>query len=194
MSLWSERPEQYRKEYYTQGIKATSQEMRFGSHVHKLIETNHDSMIHIPRYDTPEFKIYTYVGDVPVLAFLDSYNSVTHEFLDYKTGKTKWTQKRVNELQQLPLYALLVDILVGRNEDSLAQVVWIETIKKEGINLGALKGGTSIECTGVVKTFDRTITQDEKMDTKDWVLKCANDISLDFTKWQEEQSRGKMEA
>lgn len=184
MDMFTNRREQYRREYYTQGIKATSPEMRYGSHIHKLIETNHDSVSHIPRYDMPEYKIFTYVDDVPILAFLDSYNSLTHEFIDYKTGKTKWTQKRVDELKQLPLYALLIDITTGSNENTLAQVVWIETMKQKGITLGPLKGGTTIECTGVVKIFDRTITFDEKMDTKEWVLKCAQEISNDFTKWQ----------
>ncbi len=84
----------------------------------------------IPKYAMPEaaMRVLLKTGngrEVPLLGKFDSYDPVTHDFLEYKTGKWKWTQQRAEKHGQLLFYKLMIYIANGIIPNS--ELIWLET-------------------------------------------------------------------
>jgi len=90
------------------GGKFTNPAMEYGTHVHAMIERGH---LDVLRLGNPEqkFRARVPVGKGKktflVVGKIDDHNDTT--ILDYKTCRTLWTQKQVDEHGQLKGYAFL---------------------------------------------------------------------------------------
>lgn len=93
-----------------------------------------DDMIALVKSATPKYEMGEVIVEatlnamgrsVKLLGRMDSYDPVTHAFIDHKTGKTKWNQKMADKHGQLLFYKVIRYILSRVIPDST--LVWIQT-------------------------------------------------------------------
>ena len=169
MSLFQRDPEEYKRIYILGEEQYTSYAMEYGSKIHKALETgkSEDESIQslcrlVPRYDTPEKRITAKIDDIPLYGIIDSYNPKTNDFIEYKTGKTKWTQKRVDNHGQLTFYSMLIYITTKKIPKNI-KLIWLRT------------DGQDI--TGDITEFDTTRDLKEVLKFTAKVKKVAKAIS-----------------
>lgn len=174
----------FQDKYYRGIDSPVTPELAFGKRIGELLENNDSSLAHITRYDTAEQKLDFKVDGIPVLGYMDTFDSKTFKIGEYKTGKTPWTQGRVNKHFQLDVYSLGVEILEGKVNDE-CMLVWLETQRVERPIGGrvAHHDAYGIEFTGKVKEFVRTITSEDRQIAYDRIITTAQDISEDYTDW-----------
>lgn len=178
IDLWLRSPVQYKKRYFENQQTPTTPELRFGSHIGKLLEDNHKSVSHIRRFDIPEQPLNVTIDGVPFMGFIDTFDSMKKQIGEYKTGVVPWTQERVNTHKQLDLYSLAVQELFGSVHET-CYLVWLPTRKVKPKTKGLIshEDSHSIELTGEVVEFERIITQDERDFARKLLVRVANEIS-----------------
>ena len=147
--LWERSPEDY-VEQYIYGQKRTNQYMELGKVVAEMLETDEEQddpglemvRTYMPRYPKNEFQIEMSFKGIPLLGKLDGFDPAGRRIGEYKTGK-KWTQRMVDESDQLTFYSILV-WLAFKDWPSEIKLHWAET-KMEG---------TDLKFTGQIKTFN----------------------------------------
>jgi hypothetical protein len=192
-NMWQHNPAEYRRNYY-EGIKMPqTKEMKFGHELAKGLEdgTILPSSLKLPNYQVTEQRIDVVIDDVPVLAFLDTYDPERFAFRERKTGKKPWDMVRVHKHEQLPFYMLCIREKFG-HYDRTTHLDWLETRDTKGFaDFGGVvmespdAGG--IEYTGRIETFKRTILQWELARMKRHIRGAAEAISKDYTEWLKAQ-------
>jgi len=166
------------KQWYDSYIlnkKQDSEELRFGSHIGKKLELEPDYFPEIPRYGKDEYPFKIVLEGITIVGYADSFNPITCKQLgERKTGKTKWTQKRVDESIQLTMYCLLNYVQNNINpKDVEITLSWMPTKLVEDANFNR-----TISFNGEIKTFT---TQRTLMD----VLNFANQIKKTYKKMED---------
>lgn len=110
----------------------------------------------IPSLDIMEHKLEPMLGNIKLLAFLDSCKFDLTHFDEYKTGKNPWDQKAVNAHEQLDFYALCIYILSEETILPTCSLYWIETDEIEFPD-----GSTELRYTGRIEKFDRVFTVED---------------------------------
>ena len=98
----------------------------------------------IPRFEVPEQEIVAKYKKMKLLGRMDSSDLSLSSFREYKTGRTKWTQTKVDSHGQLVFYATIIFLIKKRIPHAFLD--WIPTEYDED---GFLK------LTGDIKTFKR---------------------------------------
>jgi len=176
--------QRFQDKYY-RGIEGfVTPELIFGKKVGEMLEHGDESLAHISHGDVAEKKLEFEVDGIPVLGYIDSFRSEDSFIYEFKTGKTPWTQGRVDKHFQLDVYSLGVEILEGKVNDE-CMLVWMETQKVEKPKGGRAThaGAYEIEFTGKVKEFTRVITVEDRALAYDRIITTAQDISEDYTDW-----------
>ena len=176
---------------YYRGIEGpVTPELAFGKKIGELLENGDESLAHISHGDVAEKKLEFEVDGIPILGFIDSFRTEDSFIYEFKTGKTPWTQGRVNKHFQLDVYSLGVEILEGKVNDD-CMLVWMETERIERPVGGRVShhDAYSIQFTGKVKEFTRTITSDDRAAAFDKIVTIAQDISEDYTDWLQANER-----
>lgn len=198
LNLWSKDKEQFRARYYRNEKLPDTPYTIFGRAVHDLLE-NDEGLNHIPRYPLKEVKLQTVIEGVPILGYIDSMeDSHTRRFIDYKSsirnpdGSSKWTELEVQKLDQLPFYSMLIyENYAGPNKvkkgNHRAKLIWLETQwKQEPHQFGSctlIGDGSELELSGYYEVFERVIEPWERQRMKEWVVKNAQEISDDYSKY-----------
>lgn len=180
---------------YYRGIESpVTPELVFGKRVGELLEHGDESLAHISHGDVAEKMLKFEVDGVPVLGYIDSFRTEDSFIFEFKTGKTPWTQGRVDKHFQLDVYSLGVEITEGKVNDE-CMLVWLETQKVEKPMNGRCThaGAYEIEFTGKVREFLRTITSEDRAAAYDRIVTIAQDISEDYTDWLSSQERKPLE-
>lgn len=189
IDLWLRSPETYRKKYYA-GVKyGTTPAMEFGNKVTLAMEKNEDWVSFIPRHDTFERELTVDFDGIPVLMFIDNMDTKINKFREQKTGKTPWTQNKVNKHLQLDIYSTGLEIHDGFVCDE-CDLVWVETEHVEvtqeyefkGIKMGGAK--KEIRLTGNYKVFPRTITKEDRQRCKELVVRVGREIEEDYAAYK----------
>lgn len=179
MTCWISNPVRFRKEYFEAGDKLSTKYLRFGAGVAKLIEEGkHTELIpDLLVYDTPEFEIRTEVLGVPILSYLDSYDSKNNVFYEFKTGKIPWTRAKVIKHGQLVFYATAIKHSIGKMPE-YCDLQWIETRDApKTVETGLQNEGEVINVTGRVLSFHREFDEREVEHMEELIVKTANQIS-----------------
>ncbi len=179
INCWMTNPERFRREYFEDGQKLDTKYLRFGKGIAKLIEEGkHTELLpDLVVYDKPEFEIRCDVVGVPMLAYLDGYDSERNVFLEYKTGKHPWTQAKVQKHDQLTLYATMLKAIIGKMPE-YCDLYWIET--KDGVAEVEDFWRTNekeINVTGRIVPFHREFDEREIARMEFIIQKAAEEIS-----------------
>jgi len=110
----------------------------------------------VPNLDIIEHELRVQLGEYKLLAYLDTCDFDLSTFYEYKTGKDEWTQKLVNQHEQLDFYALCIYIKSGETIIPKCKLYWIET---EYIEM--TDGSKEIRYTGHVEEFIREFTDED---------------------------------
>ena len=190
MNLWLTNKDRYRKQYYEKVSSPSSPELRFGKRIADLLENKDKSLDHIQQYPVPEQPLNVTIDGVPVLGFIDSFDPTKQRFLEFKTGKQPWTQKRVDNHKQLDLYSLCIQEIYGSVTD-LCHLIWMQTenVDVKSVGLITHEDSHSIQLTGEVHTFERVITQDERNAMRELLITCAREIHDDYSEYLQNKTR-----
>ena len=188
LSCWLSNPARYRREYFGCGDKLDTKYLRFGKRVAKLIEEGkHTTLLpDLVVYDTPEFEIKTEVLGVPILSYLDSYDSKENVFREYKTGKLPWTKAKVIKHGQLVFYATALKHSCGKIPE-YCDLDWIET--KDGVveqDDFWRENEKTINVTGRVVSFHRAFDEREIEKMEESIVKVATEISEAYQEFLKE--------
>jgi hypothetical protein len=185
LSCWLSNPTRYRKEYFEAGAKLDTKYLRFGKGVAELVEKGlHKTLLpDLVVYDKPEFEIKTNVLGVPILSYLDTYNSADNTFREYKTGKIPWTKAKVVKHGQLVFYATTLKHSTGKMPE-YCDLDWIQT-KEGGMEVEDFwrSNEKQINVTGIIKSFHRPFDEREIDKMQDLIVRCANEISDAYKKF-----------
>ncbi len=181
VSLWKSDPIRYKQIYFDHRdeMKLSNHGQEYGKVVadalEKGVETGDlltdSAMLLLPKYDVAdqpiEVDVKTKDGWLCLIAKPDSFNSETHEFLEFKTGKHAWSQKKAQNHLQMIFYAIVIWQKYGVQLPG-AKLAWIET---EAV-------GDRISPTGRVETFDVTFTSTQYLETLAEIVKVAKEIEI----------------
>jgi hypothetical protein len=116
MSLWERNPKLY-IEVYMHGKKLpTTRAMAYGKMVHEALQHNRTTgdpvldlvLSNIPKYKRFEHELRTKLKsgktEIPLFSIIDNDDEKTQDFADFKTGQKWWTQRQVDENDQLTFY------------------------------------------------------------------------------------------
>jgi len=164
--------------------------MVFGKLTADMLENRDESLAHIRQYATPEQQIQVEIEGVPIFGFIDSFDPETNSILEYKTGRSPWTQKKVDKHLQLDIYSLCVEEIFGSVNDE-CMLIWMQTEKIDEPKVGLITHEDShgIRLTGEVTEFTRIITDEERENTRELIARVAQEISDDYTEYLEAKSK-----
>jgi hypothetical protein len=191
IDLWYKNKPEFRKRYYEGKKPIETRYTIYGKTAHESIDKDPE-LAHIPRLETKEHDIRVNIGDVPIRGFIDTFNPNTNQFYEYKTGLkmadggSRWTIDKVNNHRQLPFYSLLIREKYGSYNPNtlliLLETDWVkDSIKHGGVEVIISE---ELKLTGRCEMFMRKITDKELDETKDWLLKAAEEIVTDFDWWK----------
>lgn len=180
----------FRARYYENKEMFITPELTFGKKIGEMLEHGHESLAHISHGDVAEKELKFEVDGIPVLGYIDSFRSEDSFIYEFKTGKTPWTQGRVDKHFQLDVYSLGVEILEGKVNDE-CMLVWMETQRVEREHNGRATHASAydIEFTGKVREFNRVITKEDREAAYNKIITIAQDISEDYTDWLSTQEQ-----
>lgn len=187
LTCWISNPVRYRREYFEVGKKLDTKYLRFGKGIAGLIEEGKHKEIlpDLVVYDTPEFEINTLIEGVPILSYIDSYDSVNNVFREYKTGKIPWTKTKVIKHGQLVFYATALKHSCGKMPE-YCHLDWIETQDKGDEDEGGLQNEKVILVTGKIKEFYREFDEREIEKMERLIVKSACEISKAYQEFIKE--------
>lgn len=186
INCWMTNKERFRREYFENAGRLDTKYLRFGKGIAKMIEEgNHKELLpDLAVYDCPEYEIRVEIMGVPMLAYIDCYDSKTGNFLEYKTGKHPWTQAKVQKHDQLTLYATMLKAVTGKMPE-YCDLIWIETQEGGEVEDFWRQNEKSLNITGKTVTFRREFDERE-IDRMETIIQTAaeqiSDAYQDFIK------------
>ncbi len=115
---------------YVLGIKEPPNAlMEFGTLVGDSIGTENSMVPSLVPPGVKEYEMKAYVGNVLMIGFADHYCPDILELNENKTSPTKdrWTQKKVDEHEQLTMYCLLLFLLNKTKPEDVA--IWLNFMR-----------------------------------------------------------------
>lgn len=179
-SCWVSNPTRYRKEYFECGKKLDTKYLRFGKGIAGMIEKNEHLKIlpDLVVYDMPEFEIKTDVEGVPILSYIDSYNSIDNVYREFKTGKVPWTKAKVLKHGQLVFYAVALKHGIGEAPEE-CWLDWIQTkeVTSDDFDDFWRENEKKVHITGKIMSFHRPFHEIEIKRMEKSIVKVAHEIS-----------------
>jgi len=194
IDMWIKDKKQYRRMYYEGRQMYQTPEIEFGRSVARQYEmlhteenwpVDHPVIRRIPRGTRPEFEVRAEIESIPLLGFIDSYDENSGIIHELKTGKTPWTQARVDKHGQLKIYSLLLKKMFGKH-NPYVQLHWLPTAttKKKDIIDGIGFTSNEITLTGDVETFHTTISITDLFDYTRLIKQVYSEIVEDYGLWK----------
>lgn len=117
-------------------VERSTIEQEFGKSFAEVMEgqDSSDDIVALIKMATPKYEQSEVIIEatlkamgrsVKLLGRMDSYKEENHDFIDHKTGKTKWTQKMADKHGQLLFYKVMIYILY--RAIPISTLVWIQT-------------------------------------------------------------------
>lgn len=190
ISTFLTNPNDFRKRYYENKQLPVTPELLFGKKIGEMLERGDESLAHITHGDVAEKELRFEVDGITILGYIDSFRTEDKYIYEFKTGKTPWTQGRVDKHLQLDIYSLGVETLEGSVNDE-CMLIWMETERVNKPVGGRVVHGQEydIQFTGKVREFVRVITKEDRERAYDTIIKVAQDISEDYTDWLSTRER-----
>jgi len=177
--MWNKSPERYKREYFEKGRRLDTEALRFGKGFADSVEngTYKESTPDLIVCDEVEYKLYEDILGVTCLSYVDTYETATNTFREYKTGRVPWTQSKVQKHGQLLFYALMLRVKTGKMPTH-CYLDWIETAHSstQDDDFWA-KADKHLNITGKIVSFKREFDPRELDRLEKEILKTAEEIS-----------------
>ncbi len=183
IQLWMNDRERYKALYFDNRdeLRITNKGMEFGKETATALENDERvedavmdiAMSMLTKYDVADKEIKadmkTKDGAITLLGKPDSMDSVTHDFVEYKTGRVPWTRAKAQKHPQMVFYAMLIYVAYGTKLNS-ALLEWIETFEENGV----------VKPTGRVEKFPVTFMFRDILDCMAQTTKVAKEIEAAY--------------
>ena len=182
MQLWISDPKKYKKLYFDNrdDLRTSNSGQKFGKEVADALEANRDTgdvltdaaMLLVPKYNLMDQSFIVEFKEkngswLKIIIKPDTYNTVTHEFRETKTGKQAWTLAKAQKHPQMIFYAVGIWIKTGtRNTNA-----YLDYVETEDTPLG-------IKPTGRVESFEVTFKPEDYYEFQSKMLKVAHEIEV----------------
>ncbi len=187
--LWKNDKARYASIYFD-GVKNnhTNPAMDYGKLVADALEKQKETgdlltdsaMILLPKYDVADEEFRATLkckqGEFEVLAKPDTRDSRSHAFREYKTGVTRWTQKKAQSHPQMRYYAMAI-YLKWKKLLREAHLDWIQTVSEDTIDADGIPS-TNIIPTGHVESFRVTFTLTDILEEMADTARVAKEIEI----------------
>lgn len=143
LDLFEHSPEMYAQVYIHGKKRPVNKAMLYGGEFANHLESGEMTgsiltdlaISRVPKLDISEYKLEATVKiddktEIPVLCYIDSISNDLTRLYEYKTGKARWDQKRVDQHGQLTFYAMALREVTGKIPESI-QLIWIQTDNDE---------------------------------------------------------------
>ena len=152
MNLLEKNPEKWKDAYLYGGRNPINRGMAFGKLMADGLENDEATgnevldmvMTQIPKFEIRDKEFFAEIKSgkevIPILCKPDTMKANMTAFKEYKTSQTKWTKRKVDELDQITFYAMGMFLKTGRVPGDI-ELVEIET--KSGLD-------ARIEATGAI--------------------------------------------
>lgn len=181
IQLWKNDPERYKGIYFDgrEELRTSNNAMDYGKVVANALEKGEDTgdlltdsaMLLLPKYDLADqevrVELRTKDGWIPLLGRIDTRDSKSWAFREYKTGKHPWTQSKAQNHPQMHFYAMLV-YLASFKQLNEAHLDWIETEEVDGIT----------KPTGRIESFKVNFTLTSILKEMAATSRIAKDIEI----------------
>jgi len=164
LSMFEERPEDFRRSYIEGQDIGSTMYMDFGSRVAKDFEVGisadpgiSHAMIFLPEFAKHEHQIIVPCENIRLKAKLDGFDPKSKRIDELKTATQPWTQNRVDSFGQLTFYAYCVFL----KHKKIPAEIWLHWLETQRV-------GREIKVTGKVKSFEtkRTMSDLIKMHSR----------------------------
>ena len=120
------------KKYILREPTRETPEMVFGKLIADSFQTK-KPLAPVTRYDTMEHKLSGTFGGIPLVGYMDTFDTKTkRRFREYKTGAKAWDQKRADKHGQIDMYLFMIYLLYGiKPEDVTVHLDWVPTVRTE---------------------------------------------------------------
>lgn len=180
VKLWKQSQKRYKEQYF-KGIEPyVFKELAFGKNIAELLALDNlfavpDDLAEVikllPRPDYYECPLAMMCNGFYYLGFADGVSKDFTNLYEFKTGKTKWTQSRVEKSTQLTDYAMMIHTYTGKIPD--ISLFWMET-------QDTLSG---IAFTGKVTKFTTKRTKAHINERKEEITGVAAEISKAYNEF-----------
>lgn len=192
--LWKNDKQRYKEIYFDNRdeLRTSNAGMEYGKVVADALEKGvqtddlltDSAMLLLPKYDVADQEIRvefkTKEGTVMVLAKPDTRDSKSWAFREYKTGKTRWTQKKAQEHPQMRFYAMAIYLASGKVIRE-AHLDWIETFDMvTATDDSGLPTERKITPTGHVETFTVKFTLNDILNEMADTARVAKEIEIAY--------------
>lgn len=188
VQLWLSDQDKYAKLYFDNrnDLRTSNLGQEYGKVVADLLEQGKRSddvltdtaLSLIPKYDIADKEIRTLVktkdGVFYLLSKPDSMDSATKNFLEYKTGKTRWDESKAQNHLQLKMYATGIYHEFGVIPNDI-RLVWIETYTDISVD-----GTKSVKPTGNIYNFKVAYTLKDILETTALLTRVAKEIEVAY--------------
>lgn len=184
-SLWKRNKDQFIDLYFKNGKPLETKYLHFGKLIADAIETGtiKEILPDLIIYQHVEFKIEANIQGVPILSFIDSYNSEENIFREYKTGKNPWSLSKVQKHGQLLFYAVALRATTG-TMPKYCHLDWIQTELEESFDLWSHLN-PQVKTTGQIQSFKREFDERELDNLEADIVKVAQEITEEYIKFIE---------
>lgn len=122
---WDKR--KWYKKYILGEKEEFTPELLFGKQLADSLQTP-NPLAAVTLYTVVEQPVDTKLGQIALKGFIDTYDPITHNFREFKTGKKLWDQKRADNHGQLKMYALMLYLIHKvKPEEYTIHLDWIPT-------------------------------------------------------------------
>ena len=177
LNMWETSPKQYEKRYIFGEQIPINNAMRFGKTVSEALETEQtddpvmQALIDLaPKFNKAEHEIRVVHkminGNVELFGIVDSFNTKTKHFREYKTGKNGWTQAMVDKFGQITFYNYMLYLQHGKIPEK-CYLDWFETEHDYG----------QVKLTGRIETFETSRNMLQILEMGARISKAVKNIS-----------------
>lgn len=192
--MWKSSKKNFRQKYYEKDFHFETAETIFGKEIAEKLENGEEVIEGVEKYETAEKRLKVVLTEgLPLLGYLDGFTEDTLKIVEIKTGhlskqgKCPWDAVKVRKHKQLVWYTLMVKLEYG-SYNPIVTLQWLETeFKKKSVEFdGHTLEATTRELglTGKIESFDREMRDWELDKLKEDILLVAEEISNDYTEWQ----------
>lgn len=177
--MWEKDPERYKQIYFNNRpeFQIHNKGMDYGSKLADALENDvetGDTLLDtagflLQKYEVRDQEMTAEVklkgGWIKLLGKPDTYNPKNQSFREYKTGKTKWHQGKVNKHFQLKYYAMIIYCITGKVPGDI-YLDWVETHDTQD----------GVQPTGRIESFKFEVTLDDILQTLAKTKRIAEEI------------------